>query len=155
MCFGYVGIWLITIALFLQILNSRNGTKRRILWVWTSRMYVFRSIFIFLPFYSCHTTLMTISNWLSQTPLSVTLPVNMEWVRQIVQFLSNIFSDKLLKYFVFFLQTVPNCLKQKAILNMIQNDVVDIRYKFGMTCYNPDFVSYFVFFIKLLKHIVI
>ena len=36
---------------------------------------------------------------------------------------------------------VPECEKEQAILHMLVNSVMDLRYRFGLTCYSPDFVS--------------
>ncbi|VDK42996.1 unnamed protein product [Taenia asiatica] len=37
---------------------------------------------------------------------------------------------------------IPDCKKRRAVLHMLQCEVLDLRQAFTRTCYSPDFINY-------------
>ena len=63
----------------------------------------------------------------------------MEWVSLFLHFSYKCLLERYT--YVDNLLVVSDCKKEQAILNMISNDLMDIRWQFILVCYNPDFVS--------------
>ncbi|KAM7539384.1 hypothetical protein Aperf_G00000056594 [Anoplocephala perfoliata] len=50
-------------------------------------------------------------------------------------------SSAILKYIADAHGMIPNCKKQRAILHMLQDAIVDFRFSYRAVCYDPDFDS--------------
>ncbi|KAM7539417.1 hypothetical protein Aperf_G00000053092 [Anoplocephala perfoliata] len=48
-------------------------------------------------------------------------------------------SSAILEYIADAHEMIPDCKKQRAILHMLQNAILDFRSSFSGLCYNPDF----------------
>nr|CDS31522.1 glutathione S transferase [Hymenolepis microstoma] len=59
-------------------------------------------------------------------------------------------SSAILEYIADTHNMIPNCKKQRAILHMVMNDVMDFRLSFARMCYSPDFETLKVDFMKTL-----